>query len=83
VMDTIEHAGTMEVPLHLRDAHYKGAVKLGHVGYQYPHDFPGHYVVQQYLPDGLRVRAFYEATEQGMEDKIRQNQLRRRSRSKG
>ncbi|PWV92001.1 putative ATPase [Paenibacillus cellulosilyticus] len=83
VMETIEHVGTMEVPLHLRDAHYKGAVKLGHVGYQYPHDFPGHYVVQQYLPDGLRERAFYEATEQGMEDKIRQNQLRRRSRSKG
>jgi putative ATPase len=83
VMDTIEHSGTMEVPLHLRDAHYKGAVKLGHVGYQYPHDFPGHYVVQQYLPDGLRERTFYEATEQGMEDKIRQNQQRRRSRSKG
>ncbi|GMK38335.1 ATPase AAA [Paenibacillus sp. CCS19] len=83
VMAVIEQSGTMEVPLHLRDAHYKGAVKLGHVGYQYPHDFPGHYVVQQYLPDGLRERAFYEATEQGMEDKIRQNQLRRRGRSKG
>lgn len=83
VMNTIEQSGTMEVPLHLRDAHYSGAVKLGHVGYQYPHDFPGHYVVQQYLPDGLRERTFYEATEQGMEDKIRQNQQRRRNRSKG
>jgi len=78
VMGTIEHAGTLEVPLHLRDAHYSGAEKLGHVGYKYPHDYPGHYVEQQYLPDSLRRKSFYEATEQGMEDKIRQNQARRR-----
>ncbi|EFM09349.1 AAA ATPase central domain protein [Paenibacillus curdlanolyticus YK9] len=78
VMDTIGQAGTMEVPLHLRDAHYKGSEKLGHVGYQYPHDFPGHYVAQQYLPDQLHGMSFYTATEQGMEDRIRQNQQKRR-----
>jgi putative ATPase len=77
VMETLESAGTFEVPLHLRDAHYSGAAKLGHVGYKYPHDFPGHYVKQQYLPDSIRGRSFYRATEQGMEDKIRQNQVRR------
>jgi putative ATPase len=44
-----------EVPLHLRDSHYRGAAKLGHgVEYKYPHDFPGHWVEQQYLPDVLR-----------------------------
>ncbi len=75
--DTIKSA---EVPLHLRDAHYSGAKKLGHVGYKYPHDYPGHYVEQSYLPDKLSSSVFYEATEQGMEDKIRQNQLKRRGR---
>ncbi len=75
--DTVKSA---EVPLHLRDAHYSGAKKLGHVGYKYPHDYPGHYVEQSYLPDKLSSSVFYEATEQGMEDKIRQNQLKRRGR---
>ncbi|WP_274650051.1 replication-associated recombination protein A [Paenibacillus humicola] len=77
VMQTLESAGTFEVPLHLRDAHYSGAVKLGHVGYKYPHDYPGHYVKQQYLPDPVRGKTFYKASEQGMEDKIRLNQMRR------
>ncbi|GFN33585.1 replication-associated recombination protein A [Paenibacillus xylaniclasticus] len=81
-MGIIEQSGTLEVPLHLRDAHYKGAVKLGHVGYQYPHDFPGNYVTQQYLPDSLHGQHFYEASEQGMEDKIRQNQQLRRNKDK-
>lgn len=77
-MAAIERLGRAEVPLHLRDAHYSGAAKLGHVGYKYPHDFPGHYVVQQYLPDELKNTHFYDASEQGMEEKIRQNQVRRR-----
>ena len=43
------------VPAHLQDAHYKGAQKLGHgVGYKYAHDYPGHYVRQQYLPDEIK-----------------------------
>ncbi|MFC5469486.1 replication-associated recombination protein A [Cohnella suwonensis] len=73
-----ERMKSAEVPLHLRDGHYSGAAKLGHVGYKYPHDFPGHYVEQNYYPDKLSSPTFYEATEQGMEDKIRQNQSRRR-----
>ena len=48
------------VPTHLQDSHYKGAQKLGHgVGYLYPHDYPGHYVEQQYLPDEYKEEKFY------------------------
>lgn len=78
-MSAMDEVKSAEVPLHLRDAHYKGAVKLGHTGYKYPHNFPGHYVKQDYLPPNLAGRTFYEATEQGNESKIRHNQeLRRR-----
>jgi len=82
IMESFAELKSAEVPLHLRDAHYSGAKKLGHVGYLYPHDFPGHFVDQQYLPDAIRDRVFFEASEQGMEDKMRQNQERRRARSK-
>jgi putative ATPase len=78
VMGTLERYGSAEVPLHLRDAHYSGAEKLGHKGYKYPHDYPGHYVEQDYLPGPMKREVFYEATEQGMEEKIRLNQKRRR-----
>ncbi|WP_334078020.1 replication-associated recombination protein A [Paenibacillus sanfengchensis] len=77
-MAAIEEVRSAEVPLHLRDAHYKGAVKLGHTGYKYPHDYPGHYVKQEYLPAHLAGRSFYHATEQGNESKIRHNQELRR-----
>lgn len=77
-METMERYGSAEVPLHLRDTHYRGAEKLGHKGYKYPHDYPGHYVEQDYLPAVMRDEVFYQATGQGMEEKIRQNQLRRR-----
>jgi putative ATPase len=73
-----ESAGRIEVPLHLRDAHYKGAEKLGHVGYKYPHDYPGHYVEQQYMPIGMEKLTLYDASEQGTEAKILQNQKQRR-----
>ncbi len=73
----IERVGDAQVPLHLRDTHYKGAEQLGHAGYQYPHDFPNHYVKQQYYPDRLNGAKLYKATKQGMEDKIRQNQEKR------
>lgn len=78
IMESFDAVKSAEVPLHLRDGHYSGAKKLGHVGYQYPHDYPGHYVDQNYLPDKLSAKVFYEATEQGMEDKIRHNQQLRR-----
>ncbi len=61
------------VPAHLQDAHYKGAQKLGHgVGYRYAHDYPNHYVKQQYLPDEIRDARFYEPGENGQEKKIRE-----------
>ncbi|MDQ0090037.1 putative ATPase [Paenibacillus anaericanus] len=78
-MSAMDDVKSAEVPLHLRDGHYKGAEKLGHVGYEYPHNFPGHYVKQDYLPANLANKTFYEATEQGNEAKIKHNQeLRRR-----
>jgi putative ATPase len=77
-MESMELLKQAEVPLHLRDAHYSGAKQLGHAGYKYPHDYPGHYVVQQYLPDELKQAAFYQATEQGMEEKVKLNQQRRK-----
>ena len=59
------------VPSHLQDAHYKGAGKLGHgIGYQYAHDYPHHYVEQQYLPDEILGAKFYEPCENGYEKKI-------------
>ncbi|HET6714129.1 MAG TPA: replication-associated recombination protein A [Actinomycetota bacterium] len=54
------------VPLHLRDASYRGAKRLGHgEGYRYPHDFPGHSVEQQYRPAGVPNRRYYEPSGQG------------------
>lgn len=78
-MSSIDELKSAEVPHHLRDAHYKGAMKLGHVGYKYPHDYPGHFVQQQYLPEQLAGKIFYEATEQGNESKIKHNQRLRRN----
>lgn len=61
------------VPLHLRDASYPGAKKLGHgQGYQYPHDHPGHHVPQEYLPEETKSQPYYEPTNQGYEKKIRE-----------
>jgi putative ATPase len=59
---------TQEVPGHLRDAHYKGAAELGHgTGYVYPHDDPSGVVEQQYRPDALEGRVYYEPTPHGAE----------------
>ena len=59
------------VPNHLKDTHYRGAKDLGHgTGYLYAHDFPGHYVKQQYLPDELVGKVYYEPTENGVEKRI-------------
>jgi putative ATPase len=56
------------VPPHLRDASYAGAARLGHgAGYKYPHDYPGHWVEQQYLPDPLVGARYYEPSESGWE----------------
>ena len=71
-MQTVKDRQTGAVPVHLRDAHYGGAGKLGHVGYQYAHDFPNHYVEQQYLPDELEGTTFYRPGELGYEQQIRE-----------
>ena len=61
------------VPVHLQDSHYKGAAKMGHgIGYQYAHDYPNHYVKQQYLPSGLGGRVFYRPTDNGYEQEIQE-----------
>ncbi len=60
------------VPPHLCDSHYKGAQKLGRgIGYEYPHDYPKHFSRQQYLPDELIGRKFYEPSENGYERNVR------------
>ena len=73
-MKTVADTRTMPVPAHLQDRHYKGAEKLGHgLGYKYAHDYPNHYVTQQYLPDGMEGMRFYEPSENGSEKKIREH----------
>ena len=69
-METVSHEHTGQVPPHLRDAHYSGSEKLGHTGYLYAHNYPNHYVEQQYLPDELVGRCFYEPSDNGYEQKI-------------
>lgn len=70
-MEAVASEKTMPVPVHLQDRHYKGAEKLGHgAGYCYPHDYPNHYVKQQYLPDGIENREFYHISDQGYEKNI-------------
>lgn len=62
------------VPSHLQDAHYKGSKKLGHgTGYQYAHDYPNHYVKQQYLPDEIKNARFYEPGSLGYEKQIKEH----------
>ncbi|KAI4453458.1 werner helicase-interacting protein 1 family member [Holotrichia oblita] len=68
------------VPVHLKDAHYKNAKDLGHgVGYKYAHSYPGHYVKQQYLPDELIGRIYYEPSDNGVEKKIKESLSKLRS----
>jgi putative ATPase len=72
------------VPPHLRDSHYKGAGKLGHgEGYQYPHDLPGAIAAQQYAPDEVHGRRYYEPTRYGAEARYADVVDRVRGRLKG
>ena len=62
------------VPVHLQDSHYKGAAKLGHgIGYEYAHDFPKHFSRQQYLPDEIKDKVFYRASDNGYEKQIKKH----------
>ena len=70
-MNEVSHQKTPDIPKHLKDAHYKGAAKLGNgIGYKYSHDYPNHYVQQQYLPDELEGRKYYNPDGQGYEKNI-------------
>ncbi|QQE73242.1 AAA family ATPase [Brevibacillus composti] len=81
-LETIRTDGHKPVPIHLRDAAYKGASRLGHgQGYLYPHDYPGGYVPQQYLPDEVQAR-FYVPKPIGYEREIMRLQTERRSTEK-
>jgi putative ATPase len=67
----VEDTPSARVPAHLRDAHYSGARTLGHgEGYRYPHDYPGHIVEQQYLPDELSGTVLFRPGSEGAEPEI-------------
>ena len=80
-LDDIKNGRTLPVPKHLRDAHYKGAKKLGHEGYQYAHDGTDHFIDQEYVPTD---KVYYAPTDQGYEETIRKriaywNSLRKKT----
>ena len=76
-MELVKTTKTAPVPAHLQDAHYKSASKLGHgIGYKYAHDYPNHYVRQQYLPYELSGREFYQPGGMGYEVKIKEHMQR-------
>ncbi len=80
--EEIRRSGNLPIPIHLQDAHYKGAAKLGRgTGYQYAHDYPNHYVKQQYLPYELTGKVFYEPSWNGYEAKIREHMKKIKSES--
>jgi putative ATPase len=67
----VQKGAVGEVPAHLRDSHYQGAASLGHgVGYEYPHDHPGGWVAQQYLPDDMAGTRYYEPSARGLEAEV-------------
>ena len=73
-LDVVEHEESYSIPPHLQDASYKNAGKLGHgEGYKYAHDYPNHYVKQQYLPTKLMDMVFYEPTDNGYEKRIKEH----------
>lgn len=82
-MQEVGRSGGLPVPPHLQDSHYKGAAKLGHgIGYKYAHDYPNHYVEQQYLPYELSGREFYKPSGNGYEVKIQEHMRRIRREAK-
>jgi putative ATPase len=72
-LEDVRREKTGQVPIHLRDTHYKGAREMGHgKGYKYSHDYPMARAVQQYLPDGFENRRYYFPKDSGHEAKIKQ-----------
>lgn len=82
-MDEVKTGKTGAIPIHLKDAHYKGAAKLGHgVDYKYAHDYKNHYAIQQYLPDELTGTTFYEPSDMGYEKQIKEHLKRLKEESR-
>lgn len=76
-MRAVNDTKNVTIPIHLKDAHYKGAAKLGHgVDYKYAHDYKNHYVKQQYLPYELEGKEFYHISDMGYEAKIKEHMKR-------
>ena len=70
-MESVKRTRTT-VPPHLQDAHYGGHEKLGRgIGYKYAHNYPNHYVEQQYLPSEIAGEHFYELSDMGYEKQLR------------
>ncbi len=77
-MADAEHSYDEPVPIYLRDTSFAGAKALGHgKGYKYPHDYPGHWVAQEYMPTSLVGKRYYEPSDQGQEARIRENHEKR------
>ena len=73
IHDIEKDGKSFPVPVHLKDSHYRDASKYGFgKNYKYPHEFPGHYVEQNYLPDELKGRIYYEPDGQGKEAEIKE-----------
>ena len=70
-MNDLENINFGDVPMHLKDAHYGGAVKLGVGGYKYPHSYNNHYVDQDYLPKELDGKIYYNEQNNRYEESIR------------
>lgn len=80
-LESVKTRSIKSVPPHLADAHYAGAAKLGHgIDYKYAHDFPEHYVKQQYLPDEVAEERFYEPGDLGYEKTMKERLERLRNR---
>lgn len=76
-MRAVNDTENVTIPIHLKDAHYKGAAKLGHgADYKYAHDYKNHYVKQQYLPYELEGEEFYHISDMGYEAKIKEHMKR-------
>lgn len=71
-MQDVKDIRIRAIPPYLQDAHYASAKELGHgIGYKYAHNYPNHYVAQQYLPDELVGKTYYELSDQGYEKKLK------------
>ena len=70
-MNDLENINFGDVPMHLKDAHYGGAAKLGVSGYKYPHDYNDHYIKQNYLPKELEGKVYYNEQNNKYEDSVK------------